>query len=166
MTPRLLTPRLEIVACTAQVALSVLGNRTQAEKLSGFTLDPAWPEADMPPVLQSYARALGRAPKLLGFGVWLIAHNGSVIGDGGFKGPPKAGRVEIGYSIVPAFRSRGFATEAVRALCAWAFGQGVVEILAETGAGNAASGRVLERCGFSRANKEGAQWWSLPAAGK
>lgn len=166
MTPRIVTPRLELVACTADVALAAISDRAQAQRLCGFALDPGWPEPDMPPVLRSYARALERAPELLGFGVWLIAYGGGVVGDGGFKGPPKDGRVEIGYSIVPAFRGRGLASEAVRALCGWAFGQGANEVAAETEKGNAASERVLQRCGFVRTKSAGAQWWSLRTTDK
>src|SRR5687768_16857206 len=42
---------------------------------------------------------------------------GTAIGCGGYKGPPHTdGTVEIGYSILPGYRRRGFALEAVRGL--------------------------------------------------
>src|SRR5579872_1010678 len=45
-----------------------------------------------------------------------------LIGAGGFKGAPDAdGLVELGYSIVPERRRRGYATEAVRGMLTFAF---------------------------------------------
>jgi GNAT superfamily N-acetyltransferase len=37
-------------------------------------------------------------------------------GTAGYKGPPRDGVVEIGYSVVPSFQRRGIATEASKAL--------------------------------------------------
>lgn len=74
-----------------------------------------------------------------------------VVGVAGYKGPPDAeGRVEVGYSVVAAFRRRGIATEAVRGLVARAFEDpAVCGVLAETLPDLAASIGVLERCGFA-----------------
>lgn len=75
---------------------------------------------------------------------------GTAIGGAGFKGPPDAGGcVEVGYGFAPSARGKGYATEAVRALCDLASARGVVAVVAETHAGNAASERVLERCDFA-----------------
>ena len=49
----------------------------------------------------------------------LIVHQAdeTLIGETGFHGPPDAsGTVEVGYSIVPAYRGLGFDVEATRAL--------------------------------------------------
>jgi RimJ/RimL family protein N-acetyltransferase len=88
-------------------------------------------------------------PWLLGFAI-VHRNDGAVIGACGFKGPPNAdGVVEIAYGIDEAQRSRGYATEAARALTAFAFESGLVRIVcAHTKAGNDASRRVLEKCGF------------------
>ena len=44
----------------------------------------------------------------------------SVVGDIGFIGPPdEDGSVEVGYSVIPARRGRGDATQAARAIVAW-----------------------------------------------
>ena len=46
-------------------------------------------------------------------------------------------------------QGQGYATQAVQAACRWAFGHPEVKALeAETDAGNAASQRVLQKCGF------------------
>jgi RimJ/RimL family protein N-acetyltransferase len=66
-------------------------------------------------------------------------------------GPPGPDRsVEIGFSLVPDRRGRGYAGEAVRALVPWALRQpGVGAVDAHCDRQNAASVRVLERAGFS-----------------
>ena len=61
-----------------------------------------------------------------GFGL-VHATSGTVIGCGGFKGPPGAdGVVEIAYGVVPEYQGRGYATEAAQALVAFADRKSVV----------------------------------------
>ena len=73
----------------------------------------------------------------------------TVMGDLCFKGPPEKGEVEIGYGISEEYSGRGYATEAVAALTAWALCQpGVSAVTAETAPDNAASQRVLKKAGF------------------
>jgi RimJ/RimL family protein N-acetyltransferase len=83
---------------------------------------------------------------------WLVVvateHHG--VGLAGFKGDPnERGEVEIGYGIDTAFRNRGYTTEAVKALIAWAFQDPACKaILADTLKDNAASSRVLAKAGM------------------
>lgn len=78
-----------------------------------------------------------------------LKNSGEMIGDACFKGFPESGRPEIGYGIDEKFQGRGYATEAVKALCAWAFTQpGVKGVEAETDPENEKSKRVLFKCGF------------------
>ena len=71
------------------------------------------------------------------------------VGDVCFKGPVKEHAVEIGYGVLPEYAGNGYATEAVRAMTQWAFGQkDVVFVEAETDPENNPSRRVLEKCGF------------------
>ncbi len=57
---------------------------------------------------------------------------------------------EIGYWLNPAYWSKGIMTEAVRRICGMAFAEtDVCRIYAEVFAPNAASCRVLEKCGFA-----------------
>ena len=87
--------------------------------------------------------------------------SGLAIGGAGFKGPPDVdGCVEIGYGLAPSARGRGYAREAVQALCDLAVARGVRAVTAETEAGNVASARVLEACGFAVAERDGAMtYW-------
>jgi RimJ/RimL family protein N-acetyltransferase len=73
------------------------------------------------------------------------------LGDATFVGvrePDVEGVVELGYTIFPSERGRGYATEAVTALVEWAVETEEVRVvLAAIVHGNDASVRVLERVG-------------------
>lgn len=74
-----------------------------------------------------------------------------LVGLCGYKGGPDgAGVVEIGYGVVPEFRRRGFATEAVHALVAGAFADSRVHaIVAHTLPELTPSIGVLRATGFT-----------------
>jgi ribosomal-protein-alanine N-acetyltransferase len=82
-------------------------------------------------------------------------------------GPPGADHtVEIGYSVIPDRRGRGYATEATRALVRWALGQPQVEVVvAGCDIENAPSIRILERTGFVRTGEtNGEVRWRVETA--
>jgi RimJ/RimL family protein N-acetyltransferase len=89
------------------------------------------------------------------------AGSGAVVGDIGlYYQDPRAGQAMVGYTMLPAWRGRGYATRAVRLLARWAFDQaGIVRLIAGTNPANIGSQRVLERAGFRR---EGYQRDRLP----
>lgn len=71
------------------------------------------------------------------------------IGEIGFKGPVKEHSVEVGYGVMTEHEGNGYASEALKAMTQWAFGQkDVVFVEAEAAADNTASRRILEKCGF------------------
>ncbi len=73
----------------------------------------------------------------------------TLIGVGGYKGPPEEGEVEVGYSILDAYQRRGYASEAVCSFLAAAFADARVHsVCAETFPELAPSIGVLERCGL------------------
>ena len=72
------------------------------------------------------------------------------VGVGGYKGPPEAGEVEVGYSVLDVYRRHGIASEAVAGLLDRAFADPRVQrVTAETFPELVASLGVLARCGFS-----------------
>ena len=86
----------------------------------------------------------------LWYAAWkaVLRDSGEFAGDLCFKGPAN-GKPEIGYGIIERYQNRGYATEAARAMCAWALTQpGVEAVEAETDPDNAASQKVLGRLGF------------------
>ncbi|HEY2948174.1 MAG TPA: GNAT family N-acetyltransferase [Micromonosporaceae bacterium] len=92
------------------------------------------------------------------------AASGTSTGDIGlYYQEPQTGQAMIGYSMLRAWRGRGYTTRAARLLARWAFAEaGIARLIAGTNPDNAASQRVLERVGFRR---EGYLRGRLPAAG-
>jgi RimJ/RimL family protein N-acetyltransferase len=76
--------------------------------------------------------------------------------DGSFLGLALAPRIEreartaeLGYVVAPAARGRGVATEALRRLTEWAFGElGMLRLELLISVENGASKRVAGRCGY------------------
>lgn len=161
--PRLQSERLELFPLAPAAAAALPDDRAGAAAAIGAELSPDWPGADLFDVLPLQSATGAEQAQ---YGVWVIVERqtGTVVGDVGFLGPPRAdGTVEIGYSVVPGRRRRGYATEAVRALLAWVREQpGVDAIVARCDLNNAASIRTLERVGFSRrASAHGQLHWRL-----
>jgi RimJ/RimL family protein N-acetyltransferase len=82
-----------------------------------------------------------------------IAWEGVVVGSAGFFGPPDRAddgtpEVEVGYGLVEGARGNGLITEALTALIAEAEAAGV-RVRASVLPDNAASIRVLAKCGFT-----------------
>lgn len=82
-----------------------------------------------------------------------VEHGGEAIGGIGFKLGTDIARLsaEIGYWLAEPFWDRGLTTRAVSATSDWAFDYyKIIRIFAMTFSQNAASMRVLEKCGFER----------------
>ena len=86
------------------------------------------------------------------YAMWLMElkdRPGTVVGDFCFKGMQPDGMVEIGYGLREGFCGKGYMTEAVKTVSAWALArQGVSRVEAETAPENRASQRLLAACGF------------------
>jgi RimJ/RimL family protein N-acetyltransferase len=90
----------------------------------------------------------------------------TVVGSAGFLGSPTSeGTVELGYGVHGEHRNRGYATEAARALVAWALVQdGVVRVTARCRPANAASIRVLGNAGLEQTGElDGLIRWATPS---
>ncbi|HEY0841035.1 MAG TPA: GNAT family N-acetyltransferase [Vulgatibacter sp.] len=165
--PTIHTARLRLVPCAASVARAAeSGGADAAEQLLGMHVHSSWPSPDLREILPGYADAVDADPSMLGWGLWLVVdgRGRNLVGDVGFKGPPgPEGSIEIGYGIVPPFRRKGLATEAVRGLLGWAWAQpGVRRITARCFAVNEPSIAVLSKVGFVLLGEEaGILDWSL-----
>lgn len=109
------------------------------------------PPGVSPSWIEKLRAARGPDPWEFGYTV-LLADSRNAIGGVSFKGAPGPdGVVEIAYGIDEAFQRRGYATESAAALVRFAFADPRVRLVcAHTLPGAAASGRVLEKCGFTR----------------
>ncbi|MFI9076280.1 GNAT family N-acetyltransferase [Streptomyces sioyaensis] len=118
------------------------------------TRQPHW-AADFPAdgdrVIAGYTAGHPSARGACGQRQILERESGLVVGAIGLFWPPADGSVEFGYGIVPSRRGRGYASEAARALVAFAFtAPGVRTVGAKIERSNPASGRVLEKAGLER----------------
>jgi [ribosomal protein S5]-alanine N-acetyltransferase len=153
------TERLTLVALTPELARVALEDRAKLGRMLAARVPETWPGADFARMLPRLARGVeaaspGAEPTRL------IVHtaDGVLIGETGFHGPPDgSGTVEVGYSIAPEYRGRGFAFEATRALIDRAFDRpGIRRIVAACLDDNLASIKVLEKLGMRRTGSAGA----------
>jgi RimJ/RimL family protein N-acetyltransferase len=143
---------------TLALARAEISHRGELARLLGATVPDNWPPETLADALPLFLGWLEAAPDRVGWFGWyaLAAGEGAagpvLVASGGFKGPPQDGAAELGYSVLPQFQGRGYATEMVGGLVRWALGQpGVARVVAETEWANPASVRVLTKAGFAPA---------------
>jgi RimJ/RimL family protein N-acetyltransferase len=140
--PDLETSRLLLHALTVEEGEALHA----AGELAGWEVAEGYP---MPDTKDGVGLYLRHGVRDYGFHVVVRREDSTVIGEIGFVGPPQQGATTIGYAIVPAARRRGYATEAIEALTAWAIAQPEVdEVRAQTLPDNEPSIRALLRAGF------------------
>jgi [ribosomal protein S5]-alanine N-acetyltransferase len=142
----LTSARLRLTLVTPDEAADMLAGRRRSE------WDPAFPREDDRDAASMVSRAGGAAAS------WGPRHvirsfDGLVCGGIGFFGPPAPAsdgvpEVEVGYGLVESARGHGAVTEALRALLAETDRVGV-RVRASVRPENAASIRVLAKCGFT-----------------
>jgi ribosomal-protein-alanine N-acetyltransferase len=99
-----------------------------------------------------FVERLRADPDARGWWVWLAAlPDGQEIGNGGFGGRPGPNRrLTAGYSVHEEHRGKGYATEILALLTAWALARPEVDLVRVTiASGNLPSLRVAEKCGFT-----------------
>jgi [ribosomal protein S5]-alanine N-acetyltransferase len=151
------TARLDLVLLTAVLEDLAEGRRERVADLIGAEIPEWWPDEDDARFLRYRLLQAGRDPSA---GEWLVRavvlrETRIVIGHAGFHGPPgvnalrDAGAVEVGYTIFPAYRGHGYASEAVEGLIRWAHGErGVRTFVASVGPGNEPSLAIVHKLGF------------------
>jgi ribosomal-protein-alanine N-acetyltransferase len=158
--------RLDLRPLPPAVAAALADDRELATRLLGAALPAAWPQSDLLDAMPLLAKA---GSETEGFGAWVMIERATntVVGDVGFLGPPEDGVVEIGFSVLPDRRRRGYASEAVRALLEWVLRQpGVREVVARSDLDNLGSAGVLEGTGFNRTGEiDGQIAWALRSPG-
>jgi len=146
------TQRLELIPATAEFVRAEIEDPTCFFARLGVAADDKWPSKTLQEVLPLFLEAL-QDPANVGWltWYWVDRAENALVGGGGFKGQPAHdGTVEIGYETRPAYRRRGYASEAIAALVHWVLSQpGVRRVFAETAADNIGSICVLKGTGFT-----------------
>lgn len=130
-----------------------------AEIISAYRTDPAvhgmqgWERTDPDGVRRDIEEMAQRSPGEPGGWVQFSVEErdvGRLVGDVGLspaEGEP--GVIKVGYTMAPAVQGRGYATEAVKALVAYAFDRLDADVVrAYASADNAPSIRVAEKVGM------------------
>jgi [ribosomal protein S5]-alanine N-acetyltransferase len=154
------TLHLTLRAATAADVASELSGREAFATRLGVAVPESWPPGEYDEAAQRHflARLTGAGPAGVGWYGWYairpadVHAPATVVAGGGYFGPPSPeGVVELGYSVCPEWRGRGYATELASALAAHAARQpGLTAVIAHCTTANPASIRVLERSGFVR----------------
>jgi [ribosomal protein S5]-alanine N-acetyltransferase len=154
--------RLELVSFSARAMRAVLsGDFATAETELGAAVPRALKER-LGELFEARLAEVDADPSLVPWvarAIVLTDRKGvrRVVGSVGFHGAPNdSGQVEIGYHVEPAYRRRGFATEAVRALVDWAARErDVRRFRASVAPSNAPSLAIMSRLGF---RQTGVRW--------
>lgn len=144
------TRRLSLIAATEPLILNLLGGKLRFETEYGIRVADQFNEF---PGSVEYALEYCRKNRgAVEWGAYLFVFDELkvLIGFGGFKGEPNIdGEVEIGYSVSPQFRNRGFATEAAEGLTNYAFlDSRIKKVIAHTLAEENPSSNLLKKLGF------------------
>ena len=151
----IITPRLTLVPASTAQLQAELSDRSDLELALSARIPDSWPPLYFDEDALRYSlRAIETNPGTerwwFHYFILRAAEGDTLIGAGGYKGPPSDGFVEIGYSVVPDYQRRGFASEAASGLVAHAFSHAGIEcVRAETLPELVGSIGVLRKCGFT-----------------
>jgi RimJ/RimL family protein N-acetyltransferase len=158
------TERLELIPATLEHINAELNDLNLFATLLNAEVSPEWPPGEYDKNAQEYFRDLliKGGENLAGWLGWYAIkppeekQSAVLIGAGGYFGPPSdTGEIEIGYSVVPSYQKKGYATEIVKALVDIANTDSRVKrILARTTDSNNASCTVLEKNGFKLVSRD------------
>ncbi len=164
----IVTRRLKLVPATVELLRAEIGDHVEFARLLSASIPDNWPPESTLDALPVFLECVAAAPNEIGWFGWYaltittepIESGGltnqtqavepaTLIGGGGFMGPPRDGTVQIGYSVIDQYQRKGYATEMVHALINWARSKsGGLRVIAETEWSNPASARVLTKTGF------------------
>jgi len=164
----LTTSRLRLVPATPALVDIELSDQERLAGELNVDLPHDWPPEYHDADRLRFTRKALEDPDAAGWWLHYIvltdATRPTLVGVAGFKGPPSAGVVEIGYSVVPSWQRRGVATEATRALVEAAWQRGAEVVVAHTLPHLEASIGVLRKLAFaaSESREAGVLAFALP----
>ena len=151
---------VHLVALGRDAMLALLDDDlVTASELAGIPLSDFYTSDDITWLWRIREKQIAENPESENWAAFVVVDDetGAPVGHAGFHGPPNAdGLVEIGYSIDPGMRRRGFAKATVAALLTRvADDDRVVTVRATISPENAASLGTIAGFGFAR---NGEQW--------
>jgi RimJ/RimL family protein N-acetyltransferase len=154
------SPRLDLVLLSPLLMDAIAaGDRRAGQALAGFVLAAEFFSGD-PEDVAYFGMRRDQVLRDASWAPWsqraiVSRAQNAMVGTATFHGPPGVndtstpGAAEVGYEVFPAYRGRGFATEAGRALIDWARREhGVTHFVSGVAPENLASLRVSEKLGF------------------
>lgn len=150
-------PRLDLDLLSGPLLDALLADQlSRARELAGFAFpegfarEDEWVERRRKQVLADPAWAPWSLRAIV------LRSERRMVGSTSFHGPPginsleTPGAAEVGYTIFPEFRGRGYATETCRAMLQWARREHCVQhFISSVDPSNGPSLRVLEKLGFA-----------------
>lgn len=149
MRQTIFTPRLEIRGGTRAIYSIPFDDRESLARALAAEVPADWPVEHYDQECLDYSlRKLEATPDTPPPMRYLILReSNTLIGTFG-SGLVEPGVVVIGYSILPAYRRRGYASEALAAVIEEAFATGIEKIIGDTYPELVASRGVMEKNGF------------------
>ena len=163
------TPRLRLLPATVKsLQAELAGESDTLAAMLGVAPPAVWPpelyDAD---AMRFTLHQLETEPDSHRWSLHYFVHKDEMrlVGAGGYKGGPRNGAVELGYSVLEPDRRQGYAAEATRGLIARAFADPAVDrVIAHTLPELLASIGVLQKLGFAlqaETEEEGAIMFAL-----
>ncbi|MBM7602964.1 RimJ/RimL family protein N-acetyltransferase [Metabacillus crassostreae] len=155
--PQIETERLLMITFTAEMMKALLKSKEDLEAIIPYSVAAEYP---LDVYKQFFTYKIERFTMYPPENEWegCIIHKATnvIMGDMGFKGGPnEAGEIDLGYSIVPSYQGKGFATEMGKAMVKWGISQRNVKCVKATcDTDNIPSKRVLEKIGFQATKKD------------
>ena len=166
-------PDIRLVPATLPLLEALETDRARFGALIGSPVPERWPQ--FPESVRFTRDRLAESPEDVGWWMHFFVDpgTGTLLGSGGYTGPPREGTVEIGYEVAPEFRGKRYGVGAAAALVRRAAATGLVgSVIAHTLPRENASTHVLTALGFARDGEsvdpdEGTVWrWRLPLSPK
>lgn len=167
-------PRLALLAYDRDLAAIQASSRTAFFNAIAVTHEPVWPPAPFEEAAFDWAvKNLAHDAEGQGWYGWaLLANEGELspprlVGIAALIGrPDEEGDVELAFGVLPEFKGRGYAAEAVGALSAWAVQNGAARVIVHLDAEDFSAQRTLQQTGFldtGELSYPGVARWALSA---
>jgi RimJ/RimL family protein N-acetyltransferase len=154
------TSRLELILMPPPLLDALIaGDRATVDRLVDYTVPFDYPNAAALKLLRFRREQLAQDPS---WSPWLLRAivlraTRTMVGYVNFHGPPGINDIaapdglELGWTVFPRHRRKGYATETARALMDWATSEhGIRRFVSATTPDNQSSLRVHEKLGFAR----------------